>query len=478
MTALPQPADPSAALTRQGDLPLAEQLALRLAEPIRDRLLAAGTRLPSVRDCASRYRVSPSTVVAAYDRLLALGLVEARSQRGFYVRDAARAPASAAQTPVHRPAPVDAGALIRGMFQRDGGRTDPGTGTLPTEWLDGSLLQTAMRRTLAGETGLQYGEPAGDHSLREALSRRLADLGIAAAPSQIVTTQGATHALDVASRTLLQPGDAVLVDEPGWAIEYARLAQLGMRLLPVPRGPDGPDLMVMRALIAAHQPRLYVTVSVLHNPTGCSLPLGAAHQVLKLAEAHDFWVVEDDTYAYLAPVHAPRLSALDGLQRSIYVSGFSKILAPNWRVGFLAAPPRLVDRLVDTKMLGTLTTATWAERAVAWCLDSGRLRRHAERVCARLDEARERTRRLAVAADCRFVTPPQGLFGWVDVGTDTGRLARDLHADGWLTAPGSLFHAERRPTPLMRVNFAGGQDALFWQALTAARASGRPAQPA
>ena len=127
-------------------------------------------------------------------------------------------------------------------------------------------------------------------SLRHALAQRLADFGVPATPAQIVTANGATHALDICSRALLSPGDAVLVDEPGWSVEFARLTQLGMRLLPVPRGVDGPDLAAMAALAKAHQPRLYVTCSVLHNPTGVSLGLAAAHQVLRLAEQHDFQI--------------------------------------------------------------------------------------------------------------------------------------------------------------------------------------------
>jgi DNA-binding transcriptional MocR family regulator len=106
----------------------------------------------------------------------------------------------------------------------------------------------------------------------------------------------------------------VLVDDPGWAVEFARLTRLGMRLLPVPRGADGPDLAVMAALLHEHRPRLYVTVSVLHNPTGASLTPAAAHQVLRLAERHDLTIVEDDTYAWLAPLHATRLAQLDGLR--------------------------------------------------------------------------------------------------------------------------------------------------------------------
>jgi len=273
------------------------------------------------------------------------------------------------------------------------------------------------------------------------------------------------------SSAWVAPGDAVLVDEPAWAVEYARLTQLGMRLLPVPRGADGPDLAVMATLAREHRPRMYVTVSVLHNPTGHSLSLGQAHQVLKLAELHDFCIVEDDTYAHLAPAHLPRLAALDGLQRTLYVSGFSKILTPSWRVGFVAAPAKWVDRLVDVKLLSTLTTPAVLEQAIAHCLEQGSLRRHAERVVTRLDAARHRSVQLAQAHGCRFVTPPQGLFGWVDAGCDTEALAQRMHDDGWLLAPGHLFMASRKPGTLMRLNFATSQDARFWKAFDRTRSA-------
>ena len=462
---------------------LGQQLALRMAERIRGGMLTPGARLPSVREGARLHGVSPSTVVSAYDQLQAQGLVEARRHRGFFVRGpqtTARATAAAAARPATLlAAPLDATALIRGMFQQGSSPSGPGMGTLPEAWLDQPLLDRALRQTLgrpsqrggsaAGES-LRYGDPAGDLTLRQAMARRLdGELGIRAEASQIVTTIGATHALDVVARTLLQPGDAVLVDEPGWAVEFARLTRLGMRLLPVPRGPDGPDLAVMAQLLAQHRPRLYVTVSVLHNPTGQSLSLAAAHQILKLAEQFDLTIVEDDTYAWLAPAHAPRLSALDGLQRTLYVTGFSKILAPAWRVGMVAAAPALAERLIDSKLLGMLTTPALLERAVAWCLDQGLLRRHAERVVQRLDVARHHVVRLAQDSGCHFITPPQGLFGWLDTGTDTEPLATRLAAEGWLVAPGRLFLAAPRPTTLMRVNFAAAQDARFWQAFVATR---------
>jgi DNA-binding transcriptional MocR family regulator len=473
----PAATDGPRALTRASDTTLADQLTQRYAERIRQRLLAPGARLPSVRECARAHGISPATVVAAYDQLQARGLVEARRQRGFFVREAEpRSPAHAGVVAPTRPLPNSATALIRAMFVRPGDRPMPGLGTLPAEWLDAPMLGAAMRRATAAvqrdATALHYGDPAGEPRLRAALAAKIAEFGIAAAPAQIATTVGATHALDVVTRTLLRTGDSVLVDEPGWSVEYARLAALGMRVLPVPRGADGPDVAAMRRLIEAQpaeaRPRLYVTVSVLHNPTGASLSLQAAHRVLRLAAEFDLHIAEDDTYAHLAPAHAPRLAALDALERTIYVSGFSKILTPNWRVGFLAAPPALFDRLVDTKLLTTLATPSSGELALAHCLEHGWLRRHADRVRERLATARTRAVRLVESHGCRLAAPPNGLFGWIDTGVDTERLAREL-LDDWLIAPGALFHAQPRPSTMMRINFATSQDPRFWKALVAAR---------
>lgn len=467
-------------LTRTSAQTLTDQLAERFAERIRNRLLAPGARLPSVRECARQQGVSPHTVVAAYDQLLAQGLVEARRQRGFYVRNDAATPAGRASkaiknvadpvqpvTTVLARAPADASTLIRGMFHRQSAKPQPGVGVLPPDWLESTFMPTAVRKVTSvkalQEFSLQYGDPAGDAGLRASLAKKLAGIQLEVAPSQIVTTVGATHALDIVSRTLLRAGDPVMVEEPGWAVEFARLEALGMRVLPVPRLADGPDLAVMQRYCEAHQPKLFVSVSVLHNPTGHSLSPAGAHRVLQLAHQHDFHIVEDDTYSHLAPQHATRLSTLDGLQRTIYVSGFAKILAPNWRIGFLAASPPLVERLLETKLLATLTTPALFERALAWCIDQGQLRRHVERIRVRLDGARSRAVKLALAHGCTLASEPAGLFGWIETGADTDALTQRMLDEGYLIAPGSLFHARRQPTTLMRINFATTQDATFWK---------------
>ena len=465
------------ALMRQSALTLAEQLAERFAARIRDRLLAPGARLPSVRQCAAQQGLSPSTVVAAYDQLLAQGLVVAERNRGFFVRQrpgiAAVVGAGPSEALVSAPdraqarPPVDAAALIRAMFQPPGERPQPGMGAFPPEWMENGFMQAAVRRVTSSkalnDVSLRYGEPMGDAHFRRVLSTRLQGMGLPAEPGQIITTVGATQALDIVSRTLLKPGDSVMVEEPGWSVEFARLNAQGMRILPVPRGPAGPDLAVMARYCEAHAPKLFVSVSVLHNPTGHCLTPASAHRVLQLAQAHDFFVVEDDTYGHIAPEHATRMSVLDGLQRTIYVSGFAKILAPNWRVGYLAAPVEWVERLLDTKLLTTLTSPSLLERALALCIEQGQLRRHAERIRLRLDVARSRSVKLAQGAGCRFVAEPAGLFGWVDTGVDTEMLAQRLLDEGYLIAPGALFHATRSPSTLMRINFATTQEPAFWR---------------
>lgn len=490
-------------LTRTPRRSLTDQLAERFAERIRARLLAAGSRMPSVRECARQQGVSPWTVVAAYDQLLAQGLIEARRQRGFYVRDLMQkqvlapvdiAPNAHELIAIRRsgaaaPAPfaglptgsrIHATALIRGMFHPPSGHAQPGAGVFPATWLeDARFMLAAVRKVAASpallEGSFSYGEPMGDAGLRQCLERRLAELSVPAHARQIMTTMGATHALDIVSRTLLKAGDPVMVEEPGWSVEFARLDALGMRVLPVPRGPEGPDLNVMARYCEAHAPKLFVSVSVLHNPTGYSLTPGSAHQVLQLAQKHDFHIVEDDSYSHLAPDHATRLCALDGLRRTVYVGGVAKILAPNWRIGFLAAPPALTERLLDTKLLSALTTPSILEKALALCMEQGQLRRHAERLCRRLSQARARSVQLAQAVGFSFAAEPAGLFGWVETGVDTDTLAQRMLDEGYLLAPGALFHASRQPSTLMRVNFASSQDAVFWRVLGRVRDQCRPA---
>jgi len=122
-------------------------------------------------------------------------------------------------------------------------------------------------------------------------------------------------------------------------------------------------------------------------------------------------------------------------------------------------------------LLCTLTTPALFEKALAWCIDQGQLRRHAQQLRARLGQARSRSVQLAREAGCSFAAPPAGLFGWVDTGVDTEQLAQRMLDKGYLLAPGALFHANHAPSTLMRINFCTTQDAAFWQAFAAVRAA-------
>ena len=173
-------------LTRTSGLSLTDQLSARFAERIRNRLLAPGARLPSVRECARQQGVSPHTVVAAYDQLLAQGLIEARRQRGFFVRDVAPAQASAPQRNDASPVAADASSLIRGMFHRQSDKPQPGMGVFPPDWMESTFMPAAVRRVTSGpmlqELSLQYGDPAGDLALRQSLSQKLMGINVPAGP--------------------------------------------------------------------------------------------------------------------------------------------------------------------------------------------------------------------------------------------------------------------------------------------------------
>jgi DNA-binding transcriptional MocR family regulator len=461
------------AVEGEGARSLTERLAAQLGERIRAGSLPAGAKLPSVRECAKRYGVSPFTVVAAYDRLQAQGLIEAQRGRGFFVRGAAgaRQPAAARRPQPPKPARVDAGWLIRGMFAQLADHAQPGSGLLPATWLDNPHVGPAMREAArtAPEHWLRYGDPQGLPVLREQLAQRVQSFGIPASAAQIITTNGATHALDLLCRALLHPGEAVLVESPGWFVEHARYAEFGVQVLGVPRLAEGPDLAVLEALALKHRPKLFICVSKLHNPTGYSLAPTHAHRLMQLAARLGFHVVEDDTYADFADASssaatAPRLAALDGLQHSVYVSSFSKSLAPAWRCGFMAAPEALVDRLTDLKLLSTLTTQSAGELALHYVLATGAYRRHTQRLVEHLQRARERAVRLAEQHGCSFAAPPaQGMFGWVETGVDTEKLALALVDEQFVIAPGALFYPLRQTSTLMRINVATSGDARFWR---------------
>jgi DNA-binding transcriptional MocR family regulator len=438
---------------------LAEQLAAWLRLRIDEHALKPGTRLPSIRRFADEKGVSRSTVVDAYDRLIAAGDVESRRGSGFYVRarrighapPKARAPASAVQSP------IDVVWLLRSMLRQSPASDHPGAGLLPPSWFDDELVAAAVRAVGrgAGAALLNYGVPEGFLPLRQQVSQRLAQAEIDVPPERIVTTGGVTHGIDLVARHFLAPGDTVFVEDPAWYVMFGRFAAFGARVVGVPRGLDGPDTTVLANLLTRHQPKLFVVGSVLHNPTGTSVSAANAHRLLKFADEYGFTIVEDDVYGDLAHGRALRLASLDQLRRVVYLGGFSKTLAASLRVGFIAASAELAPQLANLKMLTGLTTPELTERVVARILAEGQYRRHLDRLRGRLDAARDRTARALEKMGAKlFAEPAAGIFLWADLGRDTNAIAMEAAAEDILCAPGSLFSPTQLPSTWMRVSAA------------------------
>jgi DNA-binding transcriptional MocR family regulator len=440
---------------------LVEQIVLSIQARIDDKLLRTGARMPSIRQFAEQHRVSRFTVVEAYDRLVAGGFLESRRGSGFYVRE--RAPMIAAAS-AHAPEPasrLDVVWLVRNMFRQMPAQKMPGSGLLPGEWLDADLVANALRSVSRQNQSmlLQYGNPQGFLPLRQQLQLKLAELEIGVEPDQIVTTAGVTQALDLVARHFLQPGDTIFVDDPAWFLMFGSFASLGARVVGIPRLADGPDIARLAELAAAHRPKLYVINSVLHNPSSTSLSAAKAFQVLKIAEQFDFTIVEDDIYCDLHPGSAvqpaTRIASLDQLRRVIYLSGFSKTLAANLRVGFIAAPAALARPLADRKMLSTLTTSEIGERVVYKILSEGHYRKHTDRLRGKLAAVRDKTLRQLERAGLRMAAhPAAGMFVWADTGCDTNLLTERAMQEGYLLAPGSLFSPSQLPSTWMRLNLA------------------------
>ena len=465
-----------ALLSRESGETLIDQIVRSVAARIDDKLLRSGARMPSIRQFAVSHGVSAFTVVAAFDKLVAMGYLESRRGAGFFVRERSPLNAGVRSAPVEEVAletkPLDVVWLIRNMFRLAPLQSVPGSGVLPSEWLDGPMIANALRSISRQNprTLLNYATPQGFLPLRQQLQLKLAELEIEAGPEQIVTTVGVTQALDLVAREFTRPGDTIFVDDPAWFLMFGSFAAMGLKVVGIPRLPDGPDIARLAELAALHKPKLFVINSVLHNPTSTSLSAAKAFQVLRLAEQHGFTIVEDDIYCDLHPGSAvqpaTRLAALDQLRRVIYLGGFSKSLAANLRVGFIATSPEWAQRLCDRKMLATLSSGDIGERVVYKVLSEGIYRKHMDRIRARLDAVRVKAvRQMERAGLTVALAPPAGMFVWADTGADTNLLAERAMAENLLLAPGSLFSPSQLPSTRMRLNVAAVQDPAMWKFL-------------
>lgn len=443
-----------------------EEITSRITRAIEQGLLLPGKRLPALRAAAQEYGVSKNTVVEAYDRLVARGRLESRQGSGFYVL--APGPglmeAAAAQ---HIVEAVDLVTLLREQLQQVHA-VRVGDGRPPAGWMEESELGRHLRPIVtrtAKPVSHGYGDPIGYAPLRHAIALSLSERSIQTAPDHVVLTFGANHGLDLIIRHLLQPGDKVLVDSPGYYPLFGKLRLAGIDVIGVRRLADGPDLEDLTTQIAAHAPKIFFTQSLAHNPTGGSISLPVAHNLLQIASRSGLYVVEDDPFGDVLPTTHPRLAALDQLDRVIYIGTFSKTLSASLRIGYIASSPVLATALANMKMLTVVNSSGYLERMVSDLIESGQYRHHLRRLRERILRASQRAISTLDRLNLPIFSPPSGgYYLWTELpeGTDDLALAARATKQGIFIAPGSVFFPERENTrPGMRINIAYVDDPAF-----------------
>src|SRR5438552_7737245 len=394
-------------LSRDSTVALVDQVAERITSLVEHGQLPACARLPSIRKLAKLVGASPFTIVDAYDRLVARGIIESRAGRGFFVCTRQLATPLLSIEAMTDPG-SDALALARMSLSHSSDIIAAGSGFLPENWLMEAVPGAILNRLSRGRRSQAWMQcpPQGLFELREQIAARLLQHGIAAPAANILTTYGASHAFDLLARILLSPGDAVLVEDPGYFVLFGQLRAHHVRLIPVPRHADGPDLAALEAAARAHRPRAFFMQTLLHNPTGSSADPAHCHRILSLAEQFGFALVEDDVYGDLYAGSAVRLAQIDALRHVIYVGSYTKLIGPALRVGFIAADAALIAQLVQRKVLSVLSGSTLLECYVSEVLDTGRYKRHVEQTRARLARLRRDTRAALVSAGIEFEPAP------------------------------------------------------------------------
>ncbi len=441
------------------------------------RTLVPGERLPSIRQMSERLGVAKNTIVDAYDRLAADGVIVAKRGSGFFVCGHPP-PLSLAKVGATRDRNIDPLWIIRQSLEAGENELKPGCGWLPSSWLpDDEIRRTLRRLSKEPQTQLlEYGHPYGHFALREQLSRRLGERGIAASANQIILTDSGTHAIDLICRFLLEPGDTVLIDDPGYFNYQALLRAHRAQLIAVPYTPQGPDVQVMEELLTRHKPRLYITNSIFQNPTGATLSPIVAHRVLKLAEQHDLLIVEDVIFADFEQSHPPLLASFDGLNRVVQVGSFSKTLTASVRCGYIAARQDWAEQIVDLKLATSLGNNGLGAELVNSMLRQGAYRHHIDALRNQLADAMGRTlHKLERLGITPWMKPQGGMFLWMRLpqGLDSANVAQESLRDGVILAPGNVFSLGQTAGEFMRFNVAQCQSPRVFEVLEKAMNSAK-----
>jgi DNA-binding transcriptional MocR family regulator len=444
-----------------------EALAADLEATIRQGVLRAGERLPSVRSMSTSRGVSPSTVFQAYYLLESRGLVRARERSGYFVADGVR-PALAAPQGLSqsRPTPVrpDVCELVFGILEASADRDDSGLGSafpspalFPFKQL-GRSLAAAMRDF--DPLGIHEGLPAGQPELLRHIAARYRVDGVPVDGGELIVTNGALEALNLCLAALTRPGDAVLVENPAFYCALQSIEQRGLKAVPVPTDPcEGIDLAALEQAIRRHRPRACWLMPTFQNPLGSLMPAPRKQQLVELLARHEIPLIEDDVCAelFFGERRPPPAKAYDKAGLVLHCGSFSKSLAPGWRVGWVAAG-RFAPAVARHKLALNLATAAPVQLGLARFLEQGAYDRHLRRLRTVLQTQRdaltECMARHFPAGTCA-TRPEGGYVLWVELprGTDTLALHEQALREGVCFAPGPMFSPERGFRRCLRLNF-------------------------
>nr|WP_314418989.1 PLP-dependent aminotransferase family protein [uncultured Erwinia sp.] len=457
-----------------------------LIEDIRTRIiggaLTAGERLPSVRQYAAQMQVSPSTVVEAYERLAAGGMIRSRRGAGFFVTGSHQPPFNLVEKSADYQRDVDPFWVSRQSLDADPDVLKPGCGWLPADWMPVAALRKAMRQLARSDASLlsDYGSIRGATALRRLLLARFAGEGLSATMQQIMLTGSGTQALDLICRFLLRPGDTVLVDDPCYFNFQALLRAHQVTLVGVPFTPTGPDVAAFEQILGSARPRLYITNSALHNPTGASLSPQTAWRVLSAAREHDLIIVEDDIFAEFEPELSSRLAIPDGLERVIRMGSFSKTLSASVRCGYIACRPEWIEGLIDLQIATCFGgPSPMTTELLACVLSGGSYRKHLDEVTRRLARARKAAaEKLTSLGLTPWIVPRGGFYLWcrLPAGLDSTEIARRCREQNVVMAPGNVFSVSQTAGAFLRFNVAHLEDERVYSVLKDVMAACRPGQ--
>ena len=333
-------------------------------------------------------------------------------------------------------------------------------------------IRQASSQALTDEPGaaLQYGATEGHGPLREQLSSFMASKGVTVAPEGLIVTTGSQQALDLLGKTLINPGDKVIVEGPTFLATIQCFRLYGAEVISAPIDAHGVKTDELEQLIALHKPKFVYLIPTFGNPSGALLGLERRRQVLEMAVKYQTLVVEDDPYGdlYFGEAPPPSLLALsDGVPGSrellAHCGSLSKVLSPGLRIGWMIAPPALLANAVMCKQFSDAHTSTFAQATAAQYLKAGRMpatlanvrKVYGERAAA-MGAALKRELGEGVA----FEQPRGGLFFWARLTgegsklKDAGEFAKKAIEQGVAFVPGAPFYAANPDMAAFRLSFA------------------------